>query len=134
MKLNKNFLIVICFIWLSIVITGCFHKNMANNKKRNSHAEEIDKYRLEVVYAILKNWKFENSTGLDQNLVTTIVIKVMPNGEIKDIFYVKRSGNKLLDDSAYEAIERTNPTIPFSKSVVSPYIQIGLRFGPEGVK
>ena len=136
MKLHINFLIVICFLCLSLDITGCSHKNMTNNNKnRKLHTEEIDKYRTEVACEILKNWKFKNSSELTKKkFVSTIVIKIMPNGEIKDIFYVKRSGNKLLDDSAYKAIVRTNPTIPFPKSIVAPYIELGLRFGPKEIK
>ena len=135
MKLSINLFIVICFTLLSFVFTGCSHKNMANNnKERNSQTEEIDKYRIEVAYAISKNWKLTNLSELDKNIVTMLVLKVMPNGEIKDIFFIKRSGNKLLDDSAYKAIDKTNPTKPFPKSIVAPYIELGLRFGPKGVK
>jgi colicin import membrane protein len=105
-----------------------------NNNTVNRDTKGMDIYRIEVAYAISKNWKIEDVSGLDKTLVTALAIKVMPNGEIKDIIYIKKSGNKLLDDSAYQAIEKTNPTKPFPESIIAPYIELGLRFGPKGVK
>jgi colicin import membrane protein len=67
-------------------------------------------YRLEVAFQIQKNWAFnEQLAGDDQSLVAAIVFKVMPDGEIRDIFFTDRSGNTYLDESAYKAIVKSNP-------------------------
>lgn len=131
MKLSKILLIIIFSIWLSFVVIGCSHKAMNDSRKIITNTEEIDNYRIQVACAVFKNWSFEFTPEIDEKLVTEIVIKVMPNGEIDDIFFVKRSGYKLLDDSAYNAIIKTNPTAPFPKSLVAQYVELGLRFGSK---
>jgi colicin import membrane protein len=58
----------------------------------------------------------------------------MPNGEIKDIFFTDRSGNSYLDESAYKAIVKSNPVDPHPEGISKPYVNVGLRFTPEGVR
>lgn len=129
MRRNINCLIVLCSTWLVFVFLSCSHKNMASNGEIKSHSQEIDQYRLKVACAIFNNWAFDHPPELDKNSVAKIVIKVMPDGEIKDIFFVNRSGSQGLDDSAYKAISKSNPTIPFPKRIVAQQIELGLRFG-----
>jgi colicin import membrane protein len=70
----------------------------------------IDLYRIEIAYQIQKNWAFnEQLAGDDQSLVAAIVFKVMPDGEIRDVFFTDHSGNAYLDESAYKAIIKSNP-------------------------
>jgi outer membrane biosynthesis protein TonB len=58
----------------------------------------------------------------------------MPNGEIKDLFFVKRSGNEALDQSAFNAILNSNPAKPFPANIKKPFIEMGLRYSPAGVR
>ena len=58
----------------------------------------------------------------------------MPNGEIKDLFFTDRSGNSHFDESAYRAVMKSNPVDPHPAGLIRPYVQMGLRFTPEGVK
>lgn len=82
-----------------------------------------------------KNWAFAqqlaSGTG---NLVASIVFKVMPDGSIEDIFFTDRSGNSYLDDSAYKAIVKSSPVKPHPEGLARAYIEMGLRFTPEGVR
>lgn len=96
--------------------------------------ELIDLYRLEIAYQVQKNWAFaEQLAGGGKKLVTSIVFKVMPDGKIADIFFTDRSGNPYLDESAYKAIVKSSPVKPHPDALARPYIEMGLRFGPEGV-
>lgn len=98
-------------------------------------AELIDIYRTEIAYEINKNWAYaEQLGGGGKNLVVSIVIKVLPNGDITDIFFVDRSGNEYLDDSAYKAIVKSSPVRPHPPGLNMPSVELGLRFGPEGVR
>ena len=63
-----------------------------------------------------------------------LVFKVMPNGEIRDVFFTDRSGNNNFDESAYRAIMKSNPVDPHPPGIIRPYVQMGLRFTPEGIK
>ena len=98
-------------------------------------AELIDIYRVEVAFQIQKNWAFPDQFAEDRSdLQTLLVFKIMPNGEIKDLFFTDRSGNRHFDESAYRAVMKSNPVAPHPKGLSEPYVQMGLRFTPEGVK
>ncbi len=97
--------------------------------------EVIDLYRLEIGFAVQKNWAFaEQLSGGGKQLAASIVFKVMPDGKLTDIFFTDRSGNQYLDDSAYKAIVKTSPVQPHPKEIRRPYVEMGLRFTPEGVR
>ena len=96
--------------------------------------ELIDIYRIEIAYQIQKNWAFsEQLVGGQKNLEAYLALKVMPNGEIKDIWFDKRSGNSYFDESAKKAIMKSNPVRPHPPGVKKPFVDIGLRFTPEGI-
>jgi colicin import membrane protein len=97
--------------------------------------EAIDLYRLEVAYAIQKNWAYADQlAGSRGDRVASIVFKVMPDGRIEDIFFTDRSGNPHLDESGYRAIVKSSPVRPHPRELNRPYIEMGLRFTPEGVQ
>jgi len=105
------------------------------NENGKKTAETIDLYRLEVAFQIQKHWAFnEQLAGGDGSLVTAIVFKVMPDGEIRDIFFTDRSGNAYLDDQAYKAIVKSNPVDPHPAGLNQPYVEMGVRFTPRGLR
>ncbi len=96
--------------------------------------ELIDIYRVEVAYQIQKNWAFSDQlAGGRGDLKVSLVFKIMPEGEIRDIFFTDRSGNNYLDESAYNAIKKSNPVKPHPEGVRRPYVEMGLEFTPEGI-
>lgn len=98
-------------------------------------AELIDMYRLEIAHEVQKNWAFLGQMAeVDSNLQALLVFKVMPNGEIRDVFFTDRSGNSFLDESAYRAVIKSDPVEPHPRGIVAPYVEMGLRFTPQGVK
>jgi colicin import membrane protein len=97
--------------------------------------EAIDLYRLEVAFAINRNWAFADQLARDRGeMVASIVFKVMPDGRIEDIFFTDRSGNPHLDESAYRAIVKSSPVRPHPSELKRSYIEMGLRFTPKGVQ
>lgn len=98
-------------------------------------ADLIDIYRIEIAYQVQKNWAFsEQLAGKRDHLQASLVFKVMPDGQIKDLFFTDRSGNEYLDDSAYKAVVKSNPVAPHPPGIAKPFVHVGLRFTPEGVK
>lgn len=98
-------------------------------------AELIDLYRLEVAFQIQKNWAFnEQLAGGDHSLAAAIVFKVMPDGEIRDIFFTDRSGNAHLDESAYRAIVKSSPVGHHPSGLAQPYVVTAIRFTPKGIR
>ena len=97
--------------------------------------EIIDIYKIEVAYQVERNWAFSQQlAGKDQELEARLLFKVMPNGEITDIRFTEHSGNSYLDESAYRAVVKANPVSPHPTGVQAPYVTVGLRFTPEGLR
>jgi colicin import membrane protein len=97
--------------------------------------ELIDIYRMEIAWRVQKNWAFpDRLAGNGDDLVVELAFTVLPNGEIRDVWFDKRSGNTYLDESAKRAVLKANPVGPFPRGVTKSVITVGLRFTPEGVK
>ena len=97
--------------------------------------ESILIYQAEIQYQIQKNWAFSQQLAGDSvELEAILAIKVLRTGEIEDIWFDKKSGNAYLDDSAYKALVKSNPLPPLPNDYMRPYYEVGLRFGPKGLK
>jgi len=98
-------------------------------------AEIIDIYRVEIAYQVQQNWAFSHQLARgEKKLEVRLQFKVLPNGEIRDLSFTDRSGNRYLDESAYRAIMKSNPVKPHPTGLIAPYVHMGLRFTPEGVR
>jgi colicin import membrane protein len=101
-------------------------------------AQERDRvrvYQAEIAYQVQKNWAFsEQLAGGRTDIEAALGIKIMPNGEITDIWFDQRSGNRHLDESAYRAIVKSNPLPPLPQGLFGSNYTVGLRFGPSGIK
>ncbi|MBF0209785.1 MAG: TonB family protein [Desulfamplus sp.] len=96
-------------------------------------SEAIGLYNLELMYKIRQNWSFnEKLAGADGKLEVRILIKILQNGEIRDIWFETRSGNDHLDESALKAVKKSNPLSPLPAGYTS--YDIGLIFTPSGLK
>jgi len=97
--------------------------------------ELIDLYKIEVAFQIERNWAFSQQVaGESRALQVSLVFKVMPDGEITDIRFTERSGNSYLDESTYRAIVKANPVSPHPTGIGVPYVTMGVRFTPEGIR
>lgn len=96
-------------------------------------ATEVLMYQQEISYHIRNNWVFsEELAGKRTDLETRLMIKIMANGEIKEVWFEKRSGNRYLDESAYKAVMKSNP-LPALPSGYQ-YYNVGLIFTPSGLQ
>ena len=96
---------------------------------------QLDIYKAEVAYQVQKHWAFsEQLAGISKKLEAVLVIKILPSGEITDIWFEKRSGNRYLDDSAYKAIKKTNPLPRLPDGYLRPFYNLGLIFTPSGLR
>jgi len=95
----------------------------------------LDIYKAEIYYKIQQNWAYsEQLGGRGADSMAVLVIKIMPGGEISDIRFESKSGNRYLDDSAYRAIQKSNPLPPVPEQYDRTYYEVGLRFGTGGLK
>ena len=97
--------------------------------------EIIDLYKLEVAFQVERHWAFSQQLAGDgRALQASLVFKVLPGGEITDIRFTQKSGNSYLDDSAFKAIVKADPVSPHPQGIRVPYVTVGLRFTPEGLR
>lgn len=93
----------------------------------------IDLYKMVLGQSIEQNWVFNDIlAGMNQTLEVRILIKILKSGEIRDIIYETRSGNRYLDESAKKAIKKTNP-LPALPSGMHSY-DVVVIFTPQGLK
>jgi hypothetical protein len=139
MILKNLIFALLALMMLSALVLGCASNQSGKKSKKNCYhkledAPPIEKYQIEAVYQVNKNWEYPKNSQCIGNIQTSIVLSILPNGEIKDIFFSKKSNCKDLDDSAYSAIKRAAPFKPFPKDLDAEIVELGIRFCPNGVK
>jgi colicin import membrane protein len=96
---------------------------------------QADLYGLELKYLINKNWAFsEQLAGMLKDLETIVVIRILANGEIDDVWFEKKSGNQHLDESAYKAVLKSNPLPAIPPGMNAKDYTIGFVFTPAGLQ
>jgi colicin import membrane protein len=94
---------------------------------------QIGLYKMVIGAAIEQNWAFNDVLAkMDQNLEVRILVKILKSGEIRDIIYETKSGNRYLDESAKKAIKKANPLPQLPAGMYSYDVLIG--FTPRGLK
>lgn len=92
----------------------------------------IDIYNAEIWHRIQKQWAFPDQLAkANPDLEAVIIVKIMKNGEIRDVWFEERSGNSFLDDSALRAIKKSDPLPPLPQGYTNPYYEVGFRFNPS---
>ncbi len=93
---------------------------------------QIEIFQAEVSVRLKNNWVFsEKLAGETKGLESRLVIKVLPDGEITDVWFEKRSGNEYLDNSAYKTVMKSNPLPPLPAGLA--YYHLVLGFTPSGL-
>lgn len=93
---------------------------------------QIEIYQAEVSVRLKNNWVFsEKMAGDTKGLESRLVIKILPDGRITDVWFEKRSGNTYLDNSAYKTVMKSNP-LPALPEGFS-YYHLVLGFTPSGL-
>ncbi len=96
--------------------------------------EQIDIYKIEIAFQIQKNWAFSTQLAGDRkDLEARLLIKIMSQGEIREIDFETKSGNTYFDESAYKAVQKSNPLPPLPRGYRRPFFIVGLRFTPSGL-
>ena len=93
---------------------------------------QLEAFQAEVSVRMKNNWIFsEKLAGETKGLESRLVIKIMPDGTITDVWFEKRSGNAYLDNSAYKTVMKSNPLPPLPEGM--PYYHLVLGFTPSGL-
>jgi colicin import membrane protein len=91
--------------------------------------ELLDIYNAEIWHRIYKNWSFNKElAGGRTDWEATIIVKITKKGEIRDVWFEKRSGNTYFDDSVFKAVKKSDPLPLLPESFRGPFYEVGLRF------
>ncbi|MBW2036933.1 MAG: TonB family protein [Deltaproteobacteria bacterium] len=89
----------------------------------------LDIYNAEIWHKIQKNWAFSEEIAQHRfDLEAVIIAKIMRDGKIRDIWFEKRSGSKYFDESALNAVKKSDPLPPLPEGFLGPYYEVGFRF------
>lgn len=98
----------------------------------NNDYSPMEIYQAEVAVKMKRNWAFSPElAGGGKGLETRLVIKILPDGTIADVWYEKRSGNAYLDESAHKTVMKANPLPPLPKNYSHYHLVLG--FTPSGL-
>jgi len=102
---------------------------IATGGVRKKTLELLDIYNAEIWHRIQKNWAFSKEMARGRtDLEAIIIVKVMKKGEIRDVWFEKRSGNAYFDDSVSKAIKKSDPLPPLPEGYLNPFYEVGIRF------
>ena len=89
----------------------------------------LDIYNAEIWHQIQRNWAFsEEMVRGRTDLEATIIVKIMKQGEIRDVWFESRSGNTYFDDTVFKAVKKSDPLPPLPESYRGPFYEVGFRF------
>lgn len=96
----------------------------------------LDIYLSIIIPIIEKNWSFSpimfNGTS---RMEVIISVRILPNGEITDMQFSKKSGNDYLDESGFKALAKSNPLPSFAGTGVrQTSLPLQFRFTPQGLQ
>ncbi len=94
----------------------------------NAYTPYPKKYFHQVVQKILKNW-LKPQIQPDKNVV--VVFKIETTGEVKELKCQHSSGSKEWDESALEAVRRSNPFEPIPQDWAAPSMELQYTFDPK---
>lgn len=93
----------------------------------------LELYKMILASVVNQNWVFNDVlAGMNPNLEVRVFVKILKSGEIRDISYETKSGNQYFDESAKNALRRSNPLPELPKGMAS--YDVVLVFNPKGLK
>jgi len=102
---------------------------IAGGRASRKTLELLDIYNAEIWHRIQKNWAFsEEMVRGRTDLEATIIVKIMRKGEIRDVWFEKRSGSSYFDDSVFKAVRKSDPLPPLPEGYPGPFYEVGFRF------
>jgi colicin import membrane protein len=95
--------------------------------------------KMRVYYSSLwirikRQWILPEGILPRENLEAIVHAKILRSGEVADLGFEKRSGNRYFDDSALKAVRKAVPLPPLPEWVSGGSLEIGIRFHSSEVQ
>jgi len=92
------------------------------------------RYNSAIASRLLQFWSLPEFMQKDTTLNAVVVITIKKNGEIANMFFESKSGNRVFDQFVNKAIEAATPLPPIPPAMKKQRYEIGLRFRPGSIK
>ena len=115
--------------------TGPTKVNSTSTKMSSSSDSQVERmYYAAVTNRLLQFWALPESMQKQSALLSTAVITINQNGQIANIFFENRSGDKVFDQFVKTTIEAANPMPAIPAAMKKQRVEIGLNFKPGGIQ
>ena len=114
------------------------YSNITTNTAIAYGTAKIDKkqvltYKQKLAISIQRNWVYSKYFSKNiKDKEVRILIKIMPDGSVNEIWTKKKSGDNYLDETAIKSIQKSIPFPPLPKGM--SFYNIVLIFTPEGLR
>lgn len=110
-------------------------RNGSSSKVSSSSSSQVERmYYAAITNRLLQFWALPESMQKQSNLLSTAVITINKNGQIADIFFETRSGDRVFDQFVQHTIRAANPMPAIPAAMRKQRVEIGLNFKPGGIQ
>ncbi len=116
--------------------TGSSSNQPTGGKKSVSGSSSLieARYHAAIFGRLQQFWSLPEYMQKDPDLTAVAVITISKNGEIADMFFESKSGDRVFDQFVTKAIEAANPLPPIPEAMKKQRHELGLVFKPEGIR
>ncbi len=101
----------------------------ANDKADKAKDDLVNKYKKRIYDAIKREWSIPPQSA---ELSAQVRIVLLPDGEVRSILFLKRSGNSAFDASIEAAIEKASPLpVPADAALFSQFRSVTFNFSSK---
>lgn len=101
----------------------------------SSSSSQIERiYYAAIANRLLQFWALPQSMETQSSLMTTAVITIDKNGQIKNIKVEHHSGDRVFDQFVLKTIRSANPMPAIPAAMKKQRVEIGLNFKPGGIQ
>jgi len=109
-------------------------KGSAGRKSVGGSSSLIESRYQAAIYGRLQQfWSLPEYMQKNSDLVAVVVITINKNGNIADMFFENKSGERIFDQFVSKTIEAANPLPPIPPAMKKQRYEIGLIFKPGGI-
>ncbi len=92
------------------------------------------RYNSAIASRLLQFWSLPEFMQKESELTAIVDITIRRNGDIANIMFERRSGNRVFDQFVHKAIEAANPLPPIPSAMKKQRYEIGLIYKPGSIK
>ncbi len=110
--------------------------NSTGRANQNSGSSTLiqNQYYAAVINRLHAYWAVPESLLRKTNLLAVVVITVRKNGEIADMFFESRSGDRVFDQFVQKTLKAAAPLPPIPPALKKQRLELGLRFKPGSIQ